>query len=52
MVEDGVEDFVVPPADKHGETLEVDAAAACFDFFKGLLQCSQATRRVPDSEMF
>lgn len=52
MMEDGVEDFVVPPTDKHGETLEVEAATTRLDLFKSFLQCNQATRRIPDGEVF
>ena len=52
MVENGIEDFVVPPADEYGEGLEVGASASGLDFFKRLFQSRNATRGVPDGEVF
>lgn len=52
MVEDGVEDFVVPPADKDGEGLDVDAGAGGLDLFESLFQRGEATSGVPDGEVF
>lgn len=51
MMEDGIEDFIVPPPDKYGQSLEIDATAARLDFFKGLLQRSKTTSGVPYREV-
>jgi hypothetical protein len=51
-VEDGVEDFVVPPADKDGEGLDVDARAGGLDLLERLFQSGEATGGVPDGEVF
>lgn len=52
MVEDGVENFVVPPADEDGERFEIDATARGLDLFKGFSQRGETARGVPDGEMF
>ena len=52
MVENGVEDFVVPPANKDGEGFEVDASAGRIDLFESFFQSGEATGGVPDVEVF
>ena len=44
MVEDGVENFAVPPADEDGECFEIDATACSLKLFQGFSQRGEAAR--------
>lgn len=52
MVVDGVEDFVVPPADEYGESFEVGATTRGIDIFERFFQSGETAGGVPDREVF